>query len=47
LWKHDEWPSRDALPSMACVLYDQIRPDGLTVQDYERDIEEGNRRRLY
>jgi uncharacterized protein len=47
LWKHDEWPSRDALPSMACVLYDQIRPDGVTVDDYERDIDEGNRRRLY
>jgi PPOX class probable FMN-dependent enzyme len=47
LWKYDEWPSRDVLPSMACVLYDQIRPDGLTVQDYERDIEEANRRRLY
>ena len=47
LWKHEEWPSRDVLPSMACVLYDQIRPEGVTVQDYEHDIEEGNRRRLY
>jgi uncharacterized protein len=47
LWKHDEWPSRDVLPSMACVLYDQIHPDGVTVQDYERDIDESNRSRLY
>jgi uncharacterized protein len=47
LWQHDEWPSRDVLPSMACVLYDQIRPDGVTAQDYEHDMEEGNRRRLY
>ena len=47
LWKHDEWPNPDALPSMACVLYDQIQPEGVTLQDYERDIEEGNRKRLY
>jgi uncharacterized protein len=47
LWKHDEWPSADALPSMACVLHDQIRPEGVTLQDYERDIEEGNVKRLY
>jgi len=47
LWQHDEWPHPDALPSMACVLFDQIRPEGVTVQEYERDIEEGYRRRLY
>jgi hypothetical protein len=47
LWSHQQWPGPDALPSMACVLHDQIRPDGVTVQDYERDIEEGNRTRLY
>jgi PPOX class probable FMN-dependent enzyme len=47
LWKHDEWPSADALPSMACVLHDQIRPEGVTVQDYEGDMEEANRKRLY
>ena len=47
LWKHEDWPEPDALPSMACVLYDQIRPEGLTLQDYETDIDEGNRKRLY
>jgi uncharacterized protein len=47
LWKHASWPAPDALPSMACVLYDQIKPEGLTVQDYETDMEEGNRKRLY
>jgi uncharacterized protein len=47
LWKHEDWPEPDALPSMACVLYDQIRPEGLTVQDYEADMDEGNRKRLY
>jgi len=47
LWKHDGWPSADALPSMACVLHDQIQPEGVTVQDYEADMEEANRKRLY
>jgi len=47
LWRHESWPSPDALPSMACVLHDQIKPEGLTVLDYERDMEEGNRTRLY
>ena len=47
LWKHDEWPSPEALPSMACVLFDQIRPEGVTLEDYERDLAEGNARRLY
>ena len=26
---------------MACMLFDQIKPEGVTLQDYERDIEEG------
>ena len=47
LWHHQSWPPADALPSMACVLFDQIRPADATLQDYERDIEEGNRTRLY
>ena len=47
LWQHQAWPAADTLPSMACVLHDQIRPTDATVQDYERDIEEGNTKRLY
>jgi hypothetical protein len=47
LWAANEWPAPDALPSLACVLFDQIRPDGVTLQDYERDIEEGYAKRLY
>jgi PPOX class probable FMN-dependent enzyme len=47
LWTHQQWPHPDALPSMACVLFDQIRPEGLTLQDYERDIEEAYTKRLY
>ena len=47
LWSVDHWPEPDALPSLACVLFDQIKPDGVTLQDYERDIEESNKTRLY
>jgi predicted pyridoxine 5'-phosphate oxidase superfamily flavin-nucleotide-binding protein len=47
LWAHDRWPARDALPSFACVLFDQVQPKGATLQDYERDIAESNASRLY
>ena len=47
LWAHDSWPARDSLPSFACMLFDQIKPAGATVEDYERDIAEGNAARLY
>ena len=47
LWSVDHWPAPDALPSFACVLFDQVKPEGLTLQGYERDIAEGNRERLY
>jgi uncharacterized protein len=43
-WTHEEWPAADALPSMACVLFEQIKPEGVTVQEYERDIAEGQKR---
>lgn len=41
LWSPETWPSPDALPSMACMLYDQIKPEGVTLRDYERDVAEG------
>jgi PPOX class probable FMN-dependent enzyme len=47
LWNHQGWPAPDALPTMACVLFDQIKPDDATLQDYERSIEEGNTNGLY
>ena len=47
LWAVAHWPEPDALPSLACMLFDQIKPAGVTLQDYERDIEEGNKQRLY
>jgi PPOX class probable FMN-dependent enzyme len=47
LWQQQSWPAADALPTMACVLFDQIRPTDATLEDYERAIEEGNVKRLY
>jgi hypothetical protein len=47
LWAHEQWPPPDALPSMARVLFDQIQPKEITLQDYERDIEESYAKRMY
>jgi PPOX class probable FMN-dependent enzyme len=47
LWSRDLWPEPDVLPSYACMVFDQVKPDGLTLQDYEREIAEGNATRLY
>jgi PPOX class probable FMN-dependent enzyme len=47
LWSADRWPAPDALPSLARALFDQIKPSGLTVQDYEHDIEVVDAKRLY
>lgn len=44
LWSPSTWPAPEALPSMACVLFDQIKPEGMTVEDYERDIDEAYRK---
>jgi PPOX class probable FMN-dependent enzyme len=40
LWAHEQWPAPDALASMGRVLFDQIRPSGVTAQEYEREVEE-------
>ena len=44
LWLPDTWPAPDALPSMACVLFDQIKPEGVTLRDYERDIADSSQK---
>src|SRR4030095_96924 len=41
LWRQEAWPASDALPSMACVLFDQIKPADATLDDYERAVAEG------
>lgn len=47
LWIREEWPAPDALSSMAQVLFDQIKPAGVTAQDYECEMEERNQKQLY
>jgi PPOX class probable FMN-dependent enzyme len=47
LWAHEQWPAADALPSLACVLFDQLHPEGLTLQEYEGQVEDGYRNHLY
>jgi hypothetical protein len=44
LWSPDTWPAADALPSMACMLFDQIKPEGVTLSDYERDVAESSQK---
>ena len=42
LWAHGEWPGADALPSYACTVFNQIRPDNAALEDYERSIAESD-----
>src|SRR5436853_628474 len=41
LWEPASWPDRDALPTMACVLYEKLQPAGKTLEEYLRESEEG------
>ena len=47
LWAHQEWPAPEALASMAQVMFDQLQPEGTTVQAYECEMEERNQKQLY
>ena len=47
LWEPEAWPDRSVLPSMACVLYDKLQPEGKSLEDYVRESEEGIQRTLY
>jgi hypothetical protein len=47
LWDPAGWPDRSILPSMSCVLYDKLKPEGKTREEYERESEEGIQRTLY
>ena len=38
---------RSVLPSMACVLYEKLQPEGKSLEDYVRESEEGIQRTLY
>jgi len=41
-WAHEQWTGLDDLPSYACTLFNQIRPENATLEDYERVIDESN-----
>jgi uncharacterized protein len=42
LWKPETWPAADALPSYVCAVFDQVKPEGVTLEEFERGIEESN-----
>ena len=44
LWAHGEWLGADALPSYACTVFNQIRPQNATLEDWERSIAESDTR---
>ena len=47
LWEPEAWPDRSVLPSMACVLYEKLKPAGKSLEEYVRESEENTRRTLY
>jgi hypothetical protein len=42
LWAHGEWPGPEALPSYACTVFSQIRPENATLEDWEHSIAESD-----
>ncbi|MGH7353235.1 MAG: pyridoxamine 5'-phosphate oxidase family protein [Candidatus Rokuibacteriota bacterium] len=47
LWEPATWTSAAALPAMASVFYERLRPEGKTLEEYARESEEGIRRTMY
>jgi uncharacterized protein len=47
LWAPEAWPDRSVLPSMACVLYEKLKPADKTLEEYLRESEESIQRTLY
>lgn len=47
LWDPSTWTGASVLPTMACVLYDQLKPEGKTLEEYSRESEEGIKRTMY
>jgi uncharacterized protein len=42
LWAHGEWPGPDVLPSYACTVFNQIRPENATLDEWEHSIAESD-----
>lgn len=47
LWQPGTWPDPGVVASMAQMLVDQVRPEGMTVEDMARRLDEGYRTQLY
>jgi uncharacterized protein len=47
LWDAARWPDTTHLPTAARMWWDTMKPAGKTVEDLERQLEEGYRTRLY
>ena len=47
LWEPAAWPDLDGLASPAQMLFDHIRPQGMTVQQLDAWLQDGYRQRLY
>jgi PPOX class probable FMN-dependent enzyme len=41
LWTKDTWPPADALESVACVIFDQIKP-GVPFDEFEQGVKDGD-----
>lgn len=44
LWAHETWPATDSLPSYVCAVFDQIKPEGVTLEEFEGGIQESDAR---
>jgi uncharacterized protein len=42
VWVHEEWPKADALPNYACTLFDQIKPAGVTLEEFDQALQESD-----
>ena len=47
LWEPTGWPDLSGLASPAQMLFDHIRPAGVTVEQLDRQLQDGYRQRLY
>jgi PPOX class probable FMN-dependent enzyme len=47
LWEPEAWPPRAELPTLAQMLVDQAKPDGVTVDDMACALDEAYRTKLY
>jgi uncharacterized protein len=47
LWDPAAWPDRRELPTMSQMLMDQVKPQGVTVEELDRSLEEAYAKTLY